>query len=344
MIIIIIIAVAFAARYYNNIRFFVARNIETDSKNMKKTIVTPTLNAAIVPGKNIIFCCTFQNAWNILRKEVVRDRPVLKDQPAYVNDLNDNFEKIFLAGPSDTVVSTTENSILIESKFERFIDFEEEFETVKNFKFYSSDQSYNRVKAFGIDCYYKNIGKHASLYEQFKIIECEPQAKTVVLTNAKCNDIIVLTTRKPEGTLIETFNSIQKTIKSGMTKTAQNSKFPESCYENISRLKSMMDQDELKIPVISFNVSHEFDELCDKNLENAGFKDHKLTRARQKTKFRLSEAGVELKSESMMYYTKGDGPEQYNFGSPFTLYLQERNTELPYFMMYIDNEELLETY
>jgi len=44
--------------------------LRADSKDLKHTIITAHLEEKIVPGKNVIYCSTFQLAWNESREEI----------------------------------------------------------------------------------------------------------------------------------------------------------------------------------------------------------------------------------------------------------------------------------
>ena len=64
--------------------------------------------------------------------------------------------------------------------------------------------------------------------------------------------------------------------------------------------------------------------------------------AQQDILFRLNRSGAELKSEMRMY-TLG-GPTYYLFDRPFLVCLRKREAEHPYFVMWVDNAELLQRF
>ena len=53
-----------------------------------ETTVTAVPDSAIEKGKNLVYCATFQLAWNALRDEVVKEDVMLADEPALVDMLN----------------------------------------------------------------------------------------------------------------------------------------------------------------------------------------------------------------------------------------------------------------
>ena len=47
------------------------KTTQTDSTRLRSTIITPHLEQKLFPGKNIIYCATFQLAWNELRDDII---------------------------------------------------------------------------------------------------------------------------------------------------------------------------------------------------------------------------------------------------------------------------------
>lgn len=59
-----------------------------DSSSLPDTIVTPHMEQPIVPGKNILYCSTFQLAWNALEDRVFKEKIRLEGDPPMVRALN----------------------------------------------------------------------------------------------------------------------------------------------------------------------------------------------------------------------------------------------------------------
>jgi hypothetical protein len=64
--------------------------------------------------------------------------------------------------------------------------------------------------------------------------------------------------------------------------------------------------------------------------------------AQQDICFRLDRSGAELASESKMYAMPV--ATHYVFGKPFLIYMQKRGEKQPYFVMWVDNAELLKAW
>ncbi len=61
--------------------------------------------------------------------------------------------------------------------------------------------------------------------------------------------------------------------------------------------------------------------------------------ARQEISFCLDKSGAAVKSQ-MEGYASGI-PEHFVFDRPFLVYMKKRGAEMPYFVMWVDNAELL---
>jgi len=152
------------------------------SASLKKTIITPHMEQAIIKGKNILYCSTFQLAWNEFKDEVVKEDIKMTDEPSMVKILNkglstkaDLSEKDYVAmagfGKENIVEKINKeltkkfkneatpvevippDGLMIYSFLYKNLEFKKEFESIiEPFPFHSDGQIY-KVKAFGInDC------------------------------------------------------------------------------------------------------------------------------------------------------------------------------------------------
>jgi hypothetical protein len=94
------------------------------------------------------------------------------------------------------------------------------------------------------------------------------------------------------------------------------------------------------VPNIFFKVLHHFKELEGKTLQNKRFKGYPVSEALQMIQFKLDRSGVELKSEAKMICMPI--PAYYFFNKPFLVYMKKRGAKQPFFVMWVDNAELLE--
>ena len=98
--------------------------------------------------------------------------------------------------------------------------------------------------------------------------------------------------------------------------------------------------DTIEVPRMAWRIEHEFPELVG---YVSGPKDTlHVDKALQITKFRMDRAGVELASLGLVMATRGGGePRSYAFRRPFLVALRKRGSELPYFLLWVEDPRLL---
>ncbi len=100
------------------------------------------------------------------------------------------------------------------------------------------------------------------------------------------------------------------------------------------------DEDVLLVPNMSWSMDHYFRELEGKQLLNPNFAGMHIGAARQTMEFRLDRRGVGLASEAVIPVFDG-GTRALLFDHPFLLYLKKRGAQHPFFVMWVDNAELM---
>jgi len=100
--------------------------------------------------------------------------------------------------------------------------------------------------------------------------------------------------------------------------------------------------DTLLAPDLNWRVCHHFRDLegPDRLLVASPSPGLYLKTARQWIEFRLDRGGAELGSESMIE-TKSLPPRHFHFDRPFLIVLSRRGAANPYFVMWVENAELL---
>ncbi|HYA48169.1 MAG TPA: hypothetical protein VEG35_00600, partial [Burkholderiales bacterium] len=97
--------------------------------------------------------------------------------------------------------------------------------------------------------------------------------------------------------------------------------------------------DVLLVPDILFEVSHHFAELEGRRFKNQTLKGRTLDVAQEDISFRLDRSGAELRSEAKVYMLPT--PTYFLFNRPFLVCVKKRDSTQPYFVMWVDNAELL---
>jgi hypothetical protein len=119
-------------------------------------------------------------------------------------------------------------------------------------------------------------------------------------------------------------------------KTQKYARQPESEYHTKFGVR-----DVLLVPNLNWEVRHHFSELEGNNRRflNSGFADFYIEKAAQVIRFKLDRSGAELASEFQQICK----PMATRFvcDRPFLIYIKKRDSEHPFFMMWVDNAELL---
>ena len=99
--------------------------------------------------------------------------------------------------------------------------------------------------------------------------------------------------------------------------------------------------DVLLVPNMHWRIEHHFKEIegNDKLLLNPSMKGTWIDQAIQIMELKLDRQGVKISSESMGL-TKKAGHD-FVFNKPFLIYMKKRGAKHPFFVMWVDNAELL---
>lgn len=323
------------------------------SDQLKQTVVTSYLQDNIVAGKNLLYCSTFQIAWDTLSDDIIKEPLQLEGNPLAVENLNkrltgkqDISEDCYLAmagfnkdgitekikqalkekfneTPGIDINLTRPDDILAYSFLLKDLKFKNEFENLENPILFNGVIA---VKAFGISKY--NFDEaHKKLGEQVTILDYKNDDDFIVsLKSISPNDEIILAKIVPKQTMLETLDSLFARISSAILPPGLNG------------------GDTLQIPKLDFDLLHSYSELTGKHALNKGFEDYFISKAIQTIRFRLNEKGALLKSEVVIVMELGlepEPPKRLVFNKPFLICLREKGAKYPYFAMWVDNAELL---
>lgn len=332
-----------------------AQEKAADSKTLKSTTITPQLESEIKPGKNLIFCNTFQLAWNQLTDNIIKGDLHLAKEPPLVNILNkmrkiittkDLSEQYYLAMVGygkDNIVNKINKAMqkkfgkeawLLNEKLDpedilafaflmKNLKFKAQFDdSERGMKFNNSDV----VKSFGIQKFNPKNEKMNELSRQVEILHYNKDKNEYIvrLISESPDDELILARVEPGKNLWDTVGKIDEAIKTST---------PEKLQTN----------DILQIPEIDFFIEHSYTELLSRHFTNKGFRDYFISKAMQVTKFRLDKTGATLKSKAVIIATRSiaRGMKVMVFDKPFMLILREKKSKNPYFVVWVDNPEIL---
>jgi hypothetical protein len=107
-------------------------------------------------------------------------------------------------------------------------------------------------------------------------------------------------------------------------------------------LHQLSSTDSLLIPNMQWSVQHHFRELEGREKPIINPKLHGyIDQAMQVIHFELTRSGVSLSSEARTEVKSEGGPRHFDFNRPFLLYMKKRGAKHPFFVMWVDNAELL---
>jgi hypothetical protein len=129
----------------------------------------------------------------------------------------------------------------------------------------------------------------------------------------------------------------------------------ETLHETLADVQDKMDRhskdkwerafdanDTLLVPFLSCRIAHRFKELegPDRPIQGTGLKGAYIATALQVIDFQLDPQGARVASGAFVE-VKSRGPRKFHFDRPFLICLKKRGASRPFFVMWVDNAELL---
>ena len=324
-------------------------HLRAKAQELNYTHVVPTLDTPISKGKNLIWCATFQVAWNelcILAGEDIRmepedpsvvllNRKVVKkehlDAGTYyvkagsadnggfdkiMQDLNDKFKGAASPELLPAKSALPAGAFMAYAYLFANLPFEWAFDRHEfSFKFGGTN-----VESFGIAQYMESHKKERLAAPQILIYSNNEKDVIIELKTRRTDHHLYLAMVPPLANLGETAKDVLSRVK----------------RVEPSSLREMMS---LIVPVIDFDLTRDYEELTGRPLRGKKFDGQPIGIAKQQIRFKLDERGAVLKSEAIIE-TLGASPDLV-FNKPFLVLLQYQDNEMPYFVAWIDNPELL---
>jgi len=342
---------------------------ENNTTKLEKDInVVPSLLDKV--GDNSAWCATFQLVWNDMQNEVVKKDVIFNPQIKMVENLNKQsfkekdiseeyyYKKFGLMtldlkeeienGIKDKFNETSdildeldwdevpqdESGYTLDEKLYLFyamlfreFKFEKEFDELDKSTFKGQTKEYDDIEYFGID-----YESSKELYSQVDILYYNSDEDYAVSLKTKEGDLVVLGKGIEGNTYEDIYNNIQKEADS---------------YEGI---KSFTKNDTLKVPNIKFDILKEYEDLENRPFYNYKNDECVILKALQTIKFELNRKGGKIKSEAAIVMKETSAalePQEvqyrnFNFDGTFTMFLQEAESDKPYFAANIDNITLFQ--
>lgn len=325
--------------------------------DLHRTIVSAHLECPINSGTNVLWCGTFQLAWNevcqLTGGDLVFDRPqpmaAILNKHVFATNFLDDASFVALAGfvrenilvkiqaaveqkfhgafqpeliPNGALTPRPQDIVAYACLYKK-LDFSNPFERL------AEPLTFDNVlvTAFGLGPYKASLG---TIYPQVRILDYQNENDFVIELKSKSSgDRLILAKIQPGHDLQQTVSGVESRIAS---------KHEEQAATN----------DLLAVPKLNFDLQREYSEIEGLRLIPRSAKvakDLVLLSAVQSTKFEMNEEGVKLQSESSMEFGCAKQMEpvpahRMIFDRPF-LILMQRTNSLPYFALWVSNPEIL---
>jgi hypothetical protein len=336
-----------------------------NSDRLQQTAIVPTLDSPCPTGRNVIWCSSFQLAWNEVRDKAIGAPIEIPDAAQITARLNagrqsmsdldaksvyatggwvekgirekikkDMAAKFPSHGPLDFSAYTS--GILAYSYLTARVPFKYPFRQVgKGISFTDSQSVQTRVAGFGLWTAF--LDRYKGIRDQVEVLHTRwgsdsgddsREITECALDLCRHSEPYQVVVAK-----IEWQGSLGETLQYVRTQIAESRKQPG--YEIDKRFGG---NDELRLPEMFWRIDHQFKELIDKTVANSN-PAMPIVGAFQTIEFRLDRSGVMLESDSNL--AVASTPRYFEFNRPFLVYMQKRGAEHPFFVMWVDNAELL---
>jgi len=321
---------------------------ESNTVAFQNTIILPAKNLEIQKNKNVIYCASFEISWNKIRDEILNDPILLDKYVAWVdylnkqpknNSISPDYISAIAGFGKDDILSKIQSELKEKFNFDYHPDFklnktdilsvaylkkETKFDCKLNEDFgddrllFNGNVDVEFFGRYGTDdpAYKSKLRIHDYINNDDFIFEIETESN---------EDEVYFAKVIPESTMEETYQKVIARI-------------------NMNNLELLGHDDQVKIPYIKSSIRKEFIEVAGAKILNEGFGDYFIARAIQMIDFDLNESGITVESIAETYSTlsfHSEVPKKLIFDKPFLIILKEKEKEEPYFLMWIDNSELM---
>jgi len=335
------------------------QTVPRPASELAQTDVVPHSNSTIVAGRNLVYCANFQIAWDRLRDDVVKAPIELTGAPDMARQLNDEpfpreslSERAYVAlagrvsdGILDRIrsqmaerfpsvrprlVPRKEEALIVAYAYlQKRLPFVVDFDRLKQPMRFRAADTEATVASFGIEDFASHAPREKCLRTQVTVLDYVSDDDFIIQLVSQI-DAIVLAKIPRSATLAQALALAKKRIRQPVGRDVQ----------------SQLDLEEpLAVPVISLFVEREYTELVGQSLTNPGFAGLEIGAATQLIRFQLDESGAIVDAEARSTLLNGDEPppqpRRFVFDRPFLIYLQEREAKEPYFVMWVENPEVL---
>ena len=354
-----------------------------DSNDLEHTSIVAILDSPFPKYHNVIWCSTFQMAWDMLKRYIIGE-PVevpgaekLADSlnKAEFSDKNIEYESYFAAAGflADGIIAEIQDemtqlfptepapvfgdmnelppeTIVAYSYLNAEIEFEYPFYAGNNeFDFRDSNGTVTEVTSF---CTRSDSDSENMVREQVDVLYYNKDEQTgqtefaVDLCKYTNPYQVVLACVPQQENLGKTVDFVERKISEFMQ---------DPNYEQVRKLKPAIrggrfgeqPADSLIVPDMLYKLAHHFAELEGRAIGNQPWLDqgYIIGKATQMTDFALGRTGSVLKLDEDIVVTSATSVRRFEFNRPFLIYIKKREPAAsPFFVMWVDNAELMQEF
>lgn len=307
----------------------------TELSGLKETEFVPTLENPISEKKNCIYAPALLFAWDAVEKKL--------GTGIRLSDSNSDDLKLLFASKSHeralskgeySIETQVENDVIrVRAFFNKTLPFAEKLQSMTEPVFFNGK---SRVAAFGLNFPDREEAAAAD------ILYYRDDSEFIVRLNPKDPDheIILFITAEKFQSLFGAVTRLQTLVDTG------------NSQRKISTLAwkyEFTSKDVLSIPVIRFNIATKFRSLEGQTIQMDDGGRFLIEEAVQRTGFILNEEGAVVESEAEFTTAALDidepiekpRPKEMIFDRSFVIVVKRRNEPNPYFVMTVNNAELL---
>jgi hypothetical protein len=338
--------------------------LQGNSSSLKATIVVPTLDTPIPARKNVVWCATFQLAWEKMRDDVSKQSIAvesavdvakrLNSVKGTENDLPANSYTAMAGLLQDNIISRIQSEMASRFPLAPKPTFEVKdgdvgavayayltagakftipyFDDPEPLVFKDSAGVTSNVSCFGIRK--KDASQYRELRSQVAVLYSDAHLGLANGAEAQYGVDLCRSTSDVQviAAVVARRDSLSEMV------GALDKKVAEYIAE-IKQAPGLSANDTLYVPTLNWRLVHRFKELEGKIVTNGPLAGLPIAQAEQMIDFRLDRSGVMLESESKL--AMASIPARYAFDRPFLIILRRRGASRPFFVMWVDNAELL---
>ena len=334
------------------------------SSSLAATEIISSLNLPLAHGKSSIWCGSFVVAWKewetANRASLNSENPIAKqlsvdpnpksdippdclhtttgsqwDQSGIESDLKRKFSHL----PTFALSQPPDGYAFAYAYLEAALKFPIPYDENRNgLAFTNSNGQLVTVRAFGID--HANREYRDKIYDQPSVLFRRGSARSNnfefaidLCSNSSPHQVVLAVLSKP-GTLYEAVSNVDAAIKQMAIETSGLS------WREAAALRKIGALDQFWAPEMSWAISHRFKELETQRTAQGKLIGKPLF-CQQDIRFRMDRFGVRVESQADTAYSSAAEPAPFLFDRPFLIIARQRGATIPYFVMWVDNAELL---